>query len=190
MNVGVLIRKWIGRKKKRKEKRLLVGKEVFVWGWEKKEGHIYPEGSSRKGSGGRSYQNQGPLWELEESQTGFCFKKQAPFTPRKCSIYICGKKEGRKEKGRRQEGRKEKRRERSREERSTRHWNVFKGDMVVLRLLLSWFCNSSALQSRLLPRIPHLCPSHSTYPPSPLSKPVFRKKIFWNALRSTWLVIV
>lgn len=30
MNVGVLIRKWIGRKKKRKEKRLLVGKEVFV----------------------------------------------------------------------------------------------------------------------------------------------------------------
>lgn len=29
MNVGILIRKWIGRKKKRKEKRLLVRKEVL-----------------------------------------------------------------------------------------------------------------------------------------------------------------
>lgn len=29
MNVRILIRKWIGRKKKRKEKRLLVRKEVL-----------------------------------------------------------------------------------------------------------------------------------------------------------------
>lgn len=36
MNVGVLVRKWTGRKKKRKEKRLWVGTEVFGGGGEEK----------------------------------------------------------------------------------------------------------------------------------------------------------
>lgn len=64
VNVGVLLRKWIGRKKKRKEKRLWVGTEVLEEE-RRKDTRVWEPPRGQQGEKGCPE----PPWELEESQT-------------------------------------------------------------------------------------------------------------------------
>lgn len=96
MNVGILIRKWIGRKKKRNKKRLLVRKEVFSWRREQKEEHVCPK--ARDGSGGRSCQNQGLSQDKKNPQLGSASRGEHSSNLENV-LYMYLWKEGRKERG-------------------------------------------------------------------------------------------